>query len=109
MATGEFICGLFFLACGAALLFYNKPLVERSREFQPRNLRAEEGGGDIFDRFLCGPCEVRRDEVRSDEVRRAEVRHYFKVLFPPLVPHSYPPHENIEMLLIRHSCDAPMR
>lgn len=53
MATGEFICGLFFLACGAALLFYNKPLVERSREFQPRNSRAEEGGGDLFNRFLC--------------------------------------------------------
>jgi hypothetical protein len=50
----EFFCGLFFFMTGAALLFYNKRLVENNAEYYPRNLRAEKRERAIaIDRVLC--------------------------------------------------------
>lgn len=48
----EFICGFFFFIVGVALLIYNRPLVERSLEFQ-RHSPAEEDGLIFINRILC--------------------------------------------------------
>jgi hypothetical protein len=49
----EFICGLFFLIVGLALLFHNKTLVLRSSEFHRANSSREREEMRPFDRILC--------------------------------------------------------
>ena len=50
----EFIGGFFLFLIGIALLVYNKQLVQRSREFYPRDLSPKQINTiDIMNRFLC--------------------------------------------------------
>lgn len=49
----EFICGFFFFITGAALLIYNKPLVNRSSEFHRVSSPAEAEEMILFNRVLC--------------------------------------------------------
>jgi hypothetical protein len=49
---GEFICGFFFFITGAAMLIYNKPMVEKSLEFQS-HLPVEEDDLIFYNRILC--------------------------------------------------------
>lgn len=49
-----FIYGFFFFVVGTALLIYNKSLVERSKEFYPKNLSLKEIEElNSFNQFLC--------------------------------------------------------